>query len=105
MLQINFIMICIIHKISVFLKITRILKMLFKDYSRCLFIYLFIYLFIFNNFFFQQNIKMESRRFEEENIFKDLRSLFRLAESKKETIVTTIKGRRNLFRLDKEKIE
>ena len=101
MLQINFIMICIIHKISVFLKITRILKMLFKDYSRCL----FIYLFIFNNFFFQQNIKMESRRFEEENIFKYLRSLFRLAESKKETIVTTIKGRRNLFRLDKEKVE
>ena len=48
---------------------------------------------------------MESRRFEKENIFKYLRSLFRLAESKKETIVTTIKGRRNLFRLDKEKVE
>ena len=44
MLQINFIMICITYKISVLLKVTRILKVLFKDYNRLLFfkkIYIF----------------------------------------------------------------
>ena len=37
MLQVNFIMFCIIHKILVFLTITKILKTLFKDYNRLLF--------------------------------------------------------------------
>ena len=44
MLQINFIMICITYKISVLLKVTRILKVLFKEYNRLLFfkkIYIF----------------------------------------------------------------
>ena len=35
--QINFIMICITYKISVLLKVTRILKALFKEYNRLLF--------------------------------------------------------------------
>ena len=44
MLQINFIMIRITYKISVLLKVTRILKALFKEYNRLLFfkkIYIF----------------------------------------------------------------
>ena len=36
MLQINFIMMCITHKISALLKITRILKTLFKECNRLL---------------------------------------------------------------------
>ena len=43
MLQVNFIMIYVIHKISVLLKITRILKRFFKEYNR---------LFFKQNFFF-----------------------------------------------------
>ena len=42
---------------------------------------------------------MENLRFEEENIIKDLRNLFRL---KKEQDYTAIKDIRNLFRIEKE---
>ena len=45
---------------------------------------------------------MENPRSEEENIIKDVRSLFRLEKLKKETTDTTIKDIRNLFRLGKE---
>ena len=44
----------------------------------------------------------ESPSFEEENIIKDVRNLFRLEKLKKETIDTTIKDIRNLFSLEKE---
>ena len=42
---------------------------------------------------------MENLRFEEENIIKDLRNLFRL---KKEQDYTAIKDIRNLFRIEKQ---
>ena len=45
---------------------------------------------------------MQSPSFEEENIIKDVRNLFRLEKLKIETSDTTIKGIRNLFRLEKE---
>ena len=44
---------------------------------------------------------MESPSLEEENIIKDVRNPFTLEKTKKETTDTTIKGRRNLFRLEK----
>ena len=68
MLQVNFVMIFIIHKILVLRKITRILK-----------------------HFFSPHIMMESPSLEEENIIKDVRNLFRLENLIKETIDTTIK--------------
>ena len=67
MLQVNFIKIYIIHKIFVLLKITRILKLFLKGF-----------------YFFSQ----QSSSFEEENIIKDVRNLFRL---KKEIDDTAIK--------------
>ena len=45
---------------------------------------------------------MEHSWFEEENIIKDIRNLFRLDNLKKETIDTTIKDIRNLFKLEKQ---
>ena len=39
---------------------------------------------------------------EEEYIIKDVRNLFRLEKLKKETTKTTIKGKRDIFRLKKE---
>ena len=66
-LQVNFIKIYIIHKIFVLLKITRILKLFLKGF-----------------YFFSQ----QSSSFEEENIIKDVRNLFRL---KKEIDDTAIK--------------
>ena len=44
----------------------------------------------------------ENPRHKEENIIKDVRNLFRLEKTKKETIDTTIKEITNLFRLQKE---
>ena len=67
MLQINFIMICMIHKILVLL--------LFKENNRLL---------LFKKeFFFSQHIMMESPSLEEENIIKDIRNLSRLEKLKK----------------------
>ena len=45
---------------------------------------------------------MESPSLEQENIIKDVRTLFRLKKLKKKTIETTIKDIRNLFRLEKQ---
>ena len=45
---------------------------------------------------------MEHPRFEEENIIKDIRSLSKLENLKKETTDTTIKDIRNLFKLGKQ---
>ena len=52
MLQVNFVMIYIIHKILVLLKITRSLKRFFKEYNRC-----------FKKIIFSQDIMMKSPRF------------------------------------------
>ena len=92
MLQVNFIIIYIIHKVLVLLKITRILKRFLRSI-----IELFIFLKIIN--FFSQHITMERSSLEEENTIKDVRKLFRL---KKELEDTTIKDIRNPFRLKKE---
>ena len=45
---------------------------------------------------------MESPGLEDENMFKDIRSRFRLNKLKQETNDASIKGIRNLFRLEKE---
>ena len=72
MLQVNFIMIYIIHKISVLLKINKILK-------RCL---MNIYYFLKKSIFFD-NIFMQSTKHEEyenitENVIKNVRNFIRL---------------------------
>ena len=96
MLQVNFIMIFIIHKILVILKITRILKHFLRS---------IIHLYFLKNniFFFSQPKVMEIPSLQEENIIKYVRNLFRLEKLKKETNDTTIKDIRNIFRLKKEK--
>ena len=57
-------MICMTYKISVLLKITKILKMLFKEYKRLLF-------FKKSNYFFLQHIMIENPRPEKENKISD----------------------------------
>ena len=87
--QVNFIMICIIHKISVLLKITRT--------SKCI-----IYFYFFKKRFFSQHIIIESPKPDKLNIVKDVRNLFRLNEIKNETNDAGIKVIRSLFRLEKK---
>ena len=101
MLQFNFIMTCIIHKILVLFKITRILKPFLRSIIEFLFKET-------NCFFFSQRVMMKISRLEEdknieENIIKDVRNLFRLKNFKKEPNDTAIKDISNLFRLKKEK--
>ena len=78
MLKVNFIIIYVIHKISVLLKTLLqsydILKILLK-----------------RNFFFLQHIMMESSRLEEENIIKDIRNLIRLEKLKKKQLIPQLK--------------
>ena len=61
MTRVNFIMIYVIHKISVLLKITRILKLFLRRVIE-------VHSFFFkkNKFFFSQNIMMKSSRLEED---------------------------------------
>ena len=71
MLQVNFIIIYIIHKISIFLKTTRVLKRFLRS----------------NNQFLLQHKIMKILRDEEdnnieENIIKDIKNLFRLKKTK-----------------------
>ena len=94
MLQVNFIMICIIRKISVLLKITRISKRFLNSIIE--------FYFLKDNQFFSEHIMMKSPSLEEENIIKDVRNLFRLGKLKKQTIGSTVNRTRNLFRLEKE---
>ena len=71
-LNFNFVMIYIIHKILVLLSYhlnyfkDSIFECFFKEYNRLLF------------FFNSRHIMMESVGFEEENMIKDIRNLFRL---------------------------
>ena len=76
MLQVNFILIYVIHKILVLLKITRILKRFFKEYNRLLFI------FFRKSNFFSQHLIMKSSRLEED---KNIENLIRLKKLKKKT--------------------
>ena len=90
MLQVNFILIYVIHKILVLLKITRILKRFFKEYNRLLFI------FFRKSNFFSQHLIMKSSRLEEdknieENIIRDVRNLIRLKKLKKKQMMMQIK--------------
>ena len=82
MLQVNFIMIYIIFKILVLLKITWILKMLFKDFNRLLFL-------LTKQFFFFTTYNYGEFNSWRENIIKDATNTFRLEKLKKETIDTT----------------
>ena len=71
MLQVNFIIIYIIHKISILLKTTRVLKRSLRS----------------NNQFLLQHKIMKILRLEEdnnieENIIKDIKNLFRLKNTK-----------------------
>ena len=65
MLQLNFIMICIIHKILVLLKMTRILKQFLSIKNT--------YFFYKKVIFFSQQIMMESRGLGKENIITYIR--------------------------------
>ena len=65
--------------------------MLFKDYKR--------HLFFKKTIFFFTTYK--DGNFQEENIIKYVKNLFRLEKLKNETIDTTIKDMKNLFRLEK----
>ena len=94
MLQFNLIMICIIHKILVFLKINRILK--------CSLRHITDFHFFKTSYVFSQQIMMKSLCLEKENIIKYVRNIFRFEKTKKETIDTTIKGMRNLFGQEKK---
>ena len=69
MLQVNFIIIYIIHKILVLLKITRILKHFLRS--------IIDFYFFKNNNFVSQHITMESSNLEDENITKDVRNPFK----------------------------
>ena len=80
MLQVNFIMICIIYKILLLLKIIRILKCFLRSITD--------FYFVKKNFFSQHIMSTESRSLK--NIIKYVRNLFRLEKLKKETIDTTI---------------
>ena len=88
LLNFNYVMIYIIHKMLVLLKNhlnylkNNIFECFFKEYNRL-----------------AQHIMMESLSLEEEKIIKDIRNLFRL---KKELNYHAIKDIKNLFRLEKE---
>ena len=84
MLQVNFIIMYIIHKMLVLIKITRILKYFLRSIID-------FYFSFKTNELFSQYIMMESPRLEEENIIKDVINLVRLEKLEKETTDTTIK--------------
>ena len=80
MIQLNFIIICISHKVSILLKITRILKLFLRS--------IIDFYLKKRMIFFSQHIIMESSRHEEDkniedNIIQDVRNLFRLKKFKK----------------------
>ena len=79
MLKVSFIMICIMHNFLVLLKINRNFKTLLKD---------FYFILKKNIYLFSQHIMMKRSKLEEnnnikENLFKDVRNLFRLKKLKK----------------------
>ena len=75
MLQVNFIMICIIHNILALVKITRIYRSV-KTFE-CL----------EDNQFFSHNLMMENPKIEEENIVKGVINLFKLKKLKKKQLI------------------
>ena len=92
LLNLNFAMIYIIHKILVLIKNSMNYfqnKCFFKKYNRILFFWK-------KKIFFPQYTMMKNPRLEEEKVIKDIRNLFRL---KKEQNETAIKDIINLFRI------
>ena len=70
MLQVNFMMIYIIHRISVLFKITRISKRFLRS---------IIDFYCFKKqLFFSQHMMIKSPRLEEKNTIKDIKNLFKL---------------------------
>ena len=94
MLQDNFIIIYIIHRILILLKITRILKRFLID------IYFFKKI-IFLKYIIGKSPRLEEYKHMEESILKDVGNIFKLNKIEK-TKVVAIKGIRNPFSMKKE---
>ena len=104
MLQVNFIMIYIIHKISVSIKNSVFKRFFKKNYFFKIIIYIIDLFFSKKKFFFSQRRKFQGMKKTEKiksNIIKDVENLFRLKE---EIDNITVKGVKNLFRLKKKQI-
>ena len=99
LLNFNFVMIHIIHKMLVLLKNhlnylkDNTSQCFFKEYNRLL---------LFQKTFFSQHIMMESLILEVENIIKDIRNLFRLQKETKSIKDRIIRDIRNLFEHEEE---
>ena len=91
-LQVNFIMIYIVHKISVLLKITIVLKQFLRIIIA---FYIFKNVICFSQHIFVKYSKIEEDRNIEKNIVKDPTNLVILKKLTKETH----EGRKNLFGL------
>ena len=95
-------MICIIHKILVLLKMTRILKQFLRSIKNTYFFYKKV-------IFFSQQIMMESPGLGKENIIayirdwkiKDIINIFRLKKENKAIKYRMLRDIRNVFRLEK----
>ena len=99
-------MIAIIHKISVLLKITRILKHFLKSITDFYFFDIFVlnfnFLILFFTIYNDEKFKASKDENVEEKIIQDVWNLFRFRKLKKETNDAAMKDIRNLFRLRKE---
>ena len=99
MLQVNFIMIYVIHKILALLKITKNLKRFLRSIID-------FYFFKSIKFFFttydDEKSRLEEDKNIKENIIKEVRNLFRLKNLEKERNDFAVNGMRNLFRLKNE---
>ena len=95
-LQVNFTMIYKVHKISVLLKITIVLKQFLRIIIA---FHIFKNVICFSQHIFVKYSKIEEDRNIEENIVKDPTNLVILKKLTKETHDATIEGRKNLFGL------
>ena len=99
LLSFNLVMIYIIHKMLVLLKNhlnylkNNIFECIFKKYDRLLF---------FKEINFFHNIIMETLSFQEENIIKDIRNLFRLEKETKVIKDRIIRDIKKLFEHEEE---
>ena len=90
LLNFNFAMIYIIHKILALIKNHM---NYFKDnILKCFSKRLIDFYFLKKLFFFSKYIMMENPRPEEEKIIKDIRNLFRLKKEQNNTVVTDIRN-------------
>ena len=82
MLQVNFIMICIIHKMLAFLNITTIFKLPLRR--------IIDFYFLKNNYF-SQHIMIERPNLEKGKIIKGARNIFRLEKLKNKQLIPQLK--------------